>query len=807
MTSNANRWLISGVLGLALSGVAGAQALEEVVVTAQKREQGVNDIGISVTAFSEETLRDLRVTSAEDIALFTPGLTVNETAATGVPLYTIRGVGFQDYSTAASSTVGLYFDELAIPYTVMSRGIVFDVARVEVLKGPQGDLYGRNTTAGQINFVSNKPTDTFEAGVSASVGSFSLVDLEGVVSGPLTDRVQGRLAVKTVQSGEGWQRSTTRDDELGELDSTAVRALLNIDFNDSAQLLLNFHYVDDQSDNRANTAYDGDINGLGEFSNPYTPLENYFFDTGTNFGETPPWYSTGDNRAADWTNSYTSPITGRTFDLRPKRDNQLTGISAKLSWDLGKFDFTSITGYDDFDRVESNDWDGGFFNDSSNINTTNLQVFSQELRLSGESDKLFWIAGLYFSADEMDEYYHYFMSDSVFGTGSIPWGVGLFAPTPIVELDTKYEQETDSQAIFGHLEYQFTERLRGTLGLRYTNEERTWSGCTFVADDGSLAGFLNAQFGSTLGPGDCGTIDDDPNSPTYIFALIGTDAVNDAFHVFTDTVDTSRLMGKLGLDFAVNDDVLLYGTLSNGFKSGGFNGANSNTTQQLTPYEEEVLTSFEFGVKSTLLDGTMQLNAAAFWYDYENKQEQDSAVTFVGNISGLTNVPESKINGAEVDLNWLPKDGLSVSLGIAFLDTEVEEWQAVDPAASTWPTVVTRDASGIELAQAPKLQYNGLARYEWPLANGLVMEVGADFSYKDDTTGGAQPTDATEAYTVWNARLGISSGDGRWRALLWGRNITDEYYYPAAYTGGNGPFVRSVGMPATYGLTVDYRYE
>ncbi len=147
----------------ALSGTAvHAQGLEEIIVTAQKREQGANDVGITMNAFTGAALKDFGFSTAEDIAMLTPGLTVNETAATGVPLYTIRGVGFQDYSTAASSTVGLYFDEVAVPYTVMSRGLMFDVNRVEVLKGPQGDLYGRNTTAGQINFVSNKPTEEFE---------------------------------------------------------------------------------------------------------------------------------------------------------------------------------------------------------------------------------------------------------------------------------------------------------------------------------------------------------------------------------------------------------------------------------------------------------------------------------------------------------------------------------------------------------------------------------------------------------------------------------------------------------------------
>ncbi len=802
-------------LALFITGMlAGSQAwadedklvIEEITVTAQKREQGVNDVGITVNAFTGEQLQDLGVFTAEQIAQFTPGLTVNETAATGVPLYTIRGVGFQDYSTAASSTVGIYFDEVAIPYTVMSRGVIFDVQRVEVLKGPQGDLYGRNTTAGQINFISNKPSEEFDAGFFASYGRFNVFDMEAYVTGALGDSVQARLAFKTTQSSKGWQKSLTRDDTLGELDSNAIRALFNFDASDNVSILLNLHYVKDQSDNKANTAYDGRVAGLAPFALPYTPLDEYFLPTGPHFGEVPPWYSTGDNRVADWTNSYTSPITGNTFNLRPRRDNELKGLSVKLNWDLGRMDLVSITAYDKFEREEANDWDGGFYNDSSNINTTDLEVFSQELRLSGQSDDLLWIAGLYYSWDEMDEYYHYFMSDSLFGFGSVAWGIPPFAATPILELDTKYQQETTSKAVFGHVEWSFAEHWRLTLGARYTEEDRDWSGCTFVADDGSLANFLNANFGSSLVPGDCGTINDDPASPTYIFAVIGGPNVNDAFRVYEDSINTDRWMGKIGLDYIVSEDVLLYGTWSNGFKSGGFNGANSNTTQQLKPYREEVLTSYEVGVKATLLGGRMQFNAAGFFYDYKDKQEQDAAVTFVGNISGLTNVPKSEIIGTELDINWIPVDGLTVNLGLAYLDTEVKEWQAVDREASQWPVTVTRDASGIELAMAPRWSAAGLVSYEWPIGHNLVMEVAGDFSYQDDTTGGVQESDATGSFTVFNARFGIGTGDGKWRVLLWSRNLTDEYYFPAAYQGGNGPYVRSVGVPLTYGVTLFYRF-
>lgn len=790
---------------LVLAGAAYAQ-LEEVIVTAQKHAQGVNDIGITVNAFTGEQLRDIGVSSAEDIAIYTPGLTVNETAATGVPLYTIRGVGFQDYSTAASSTVGLYFDEVAIPYTVMSRGVVFDVERVEVLKGPQGDLYGRNTTAGQINFISNKPSDEFEAGFSLGYDSLDVLDIEGYVSGSLAESVNGRLAVKSSKSNQGWQKSLTRNDELGEKDQLALRSILDFTLNDEASLLLNFHYVKDKSDNKANTAYDGRIAGLNQFAAPYRQLADYVLPGGAKFGQTPEWYSTGDNEAADWSNSYTSALTGKTWNIRPRRDNELRGLSAKLEWNFENLSLTSISSYDEFEREEANDWDGTAAIDSSNINNTELEVFSQELRISGDSESLLWIAGVYYSRDEMDEQYHYFMADSVFGNGSIPFGVAPFNAASILELDTKYKQETESQAVFAHVEWQATEQLRLTAGLRYTREQRDWSGCTYDAGDGSLANFLNTSFGATLQPGDCGTIDDDPNSANYIFNVIGTANINNAFPVFSDTIKTNRWMGKLGADYAFNDDILLYATLSQGFKSGGFNGANSNATQQLKPYGAEKLTSFETGVKTTLLENTMQLNMAAFWYDYKDKQEQDTAVAFVGNISGLTNVPESRINGFEADMQWLPTEQLTLNLGLAYLDTEIERWMAVDTAASAWPNVVRRDASGIELAQSPKWSYNALAKYEWSIAEDLILEVAADVVFQDDTSGGVTAEDATEDYTIVNARIAIGSEDGRWRALLWGRNITDEYYYPAAYRGGNGPFVRSAGLPRTYGLTLSYNF-
>lgn len=770
--------------------------LNEIVVTAQKRTQGANDVGITLNAFSGQELADKGISSAEDIALITPGLTVNETSATGVPLYTIRGVGFQDYSTGASSTVGIYFDEIAVPYTVMSRGAVFDIERVEVLKGPQGDLYGRNTTAGQINYISALPDSRSHGMFKVGLSSFETLDVEGFVTGPLTDGIRGRLAFTSTHSGKGWQRSLTRDDRLGEKREYAVRGLLDFDIADGG-LLLKAQYVRDRSDNKATTAYDGRIIGLNQFERPYAQVAPYAVSGGA------PWYSTDDNRAADWTNSYTDP-DGNTYNLRPRRNNKLLSLGAKFDYPLSNaVSLTSGTGYDDFSRKETNDWDGSFANDSSNINTSDIWVFSQELRLNGESDALNWVAGLYYSKDKVDEFYNYFMSDSLYGNGSVVFGIPPFMFSPIYQLHTKYKQETESKAAFAHAEFNVTENLRLIGGLRYTDEKREWTGCTYDAGDGSLAGFLNFAFGASLSPGDCGTIDDDPNSPNYIFAAADP---NDAFHPYSETLRAKKWMYKLGVDMKFTPDILGYATYSHGFKSGGFNGANSNTTQQLRGYQPEELDSYEIGLKSTLFDNTMQLNLAGFYYDYTNKQEQDLAVTFVGNISGLTNVPKSRIYGAEADMQWAPVDGLRINFGAAWLDTKVKEWNAVSND-SVWPGVIRFDASGIELAQAPEWQLNGGVEYETPVGNDLKAGFGFDGNYKGSTSGSARgDAYATESYTVFNARVRLGDIDDAWSLMVWSRNLFNEYYFPAAFLGGNGPYVRSVGMPRTIGLTGQFNF-
>ncbi len=780
-----------------------SQTLATIVVTAQKRRQNANDVPMTLNVFTGRQLANLGVSNPSDLAQYTPGLMVSASGGTGVPYYSIRGVGFQDYSTGSSSTVGLYYDGVAMPYAVMTADApLFDLKRVEVLKGPQGDLYGQNTTAGQINFISNTPTDHFDSSLRLGYSSYQTMHIEGYVNGPLAHGIDGRLAFTSTQSGEGWQNSLTRPyDRLGKQDIYALRGMLDFALGGRGDWLLKAEYDRNLSDNQANTAYDGRIIGLGQFPTPYAQILPYVTSGNA------PWYSTGNNTAADWSNFYTAPNGTITY-IRPRKNERLLSLASTLNYRLGhSLNLTSVTGYYGFQRRDANDWAGVPGQPvSSNINTSDIKVYSQELRLSGTVRRLDWIAGLYWEHDRVDDRYHYFMADSVYGQGGVDFNVMPFAAAPILTLSTRYHQETTSKAVFGHAGYRITRRLKIIGGVRYTDEARSWAGCTYDSGDGSLANFLNFAFGATLSPGACGTINDIPGTPGYIFSVLGTPNVNQAFQVYRQTVHDAEWMGDLSPSYLITKNIMAYFRFAHGFKSGGFNGANSNTTSQLEAYKPEELNEYELGLKSTLLHHRMQLNLSGFYYDYRNKQESSLAVTFVGNISGITNVPKSRIEGFESSLTWLPVAGLVTHVDATWLDTRVLQWNPVSNA-SHWPTVVRFNAAGEQLAQAPKWEFGGHIGYEKPINTSLKAGIDFDANYKGPTSGSALGVAyATAGYTLCNVRLMLANIDDRWRVMLWSRNVFNKYYYPAAYGFINVPYVRTVGMPRTVGVTLQYHF-
>lgn len=736
---------------------AGAEdASPEIVVTAQKRNQNVNDVPIAINAFGGAALADAGVKSLESLSAIAPSLTVTSTAATGVPVYTIRGVGFSDYSTSASSTVGIYADDIALPYAVMTRGAFFDVGQVEVLKGPQGDLYGRNSTAGQININSARPTDTFKAGASADVSNWGETNLEAYVSGPLTDTLKGRLAGKVVQGG-AWQQSITRPgDKLGNQNVMAVRGSLDWQATPTLSLFLSGHYIQDKSDNQAPTAYDGQLIGQATYRLG-SPVTNSIY------GDPAAVFSTGNNRAADWNSG----------QYKPRRNNKLAGLVFKGDLDLGFATLTSLTGYDNFRRRESNDWDGWAGNESNNINDTKIDVVSEEVHLSSkEGGPLTWIVGGYYSHDTMNETYNYFMQQSVYVTT-------IGAQT----LSTRYRQTTSSAAAFAHAEYALGGGWDVIGGIRYTHERRFWRGCTYDSGDGTLGAFVGVPAGG------CATFDDIPGTPDF-----GTPAV------YENTIRANRVMWKVGLDKKFGPN-LVYATVSSSFKSGGFSGINTTLQSQLSPYGPEKVIAYEVGAKLALLHKTLRINGAAFWYDYRDKQETNYVNTFAGALAQMTNVPRARVRGFELDATWQATRNLSFQASTTYLDARVTRWP--DAGIDAGGVAVSTDVSGARLANAPSWQSNLAGTYEHRVGSGLTAFLTVDMNARTSYSGRIlelDPSSAVPGYTLVNGRLGIKAADDKWRVSLWMRNMADRYYYTSAFVG-NSLFVRMNGMPRTVGLS------
>lgn len=432
LSSTTSAW---GQAPIAIAAEAGADADagNDIIVTAQRRSENSQDVGASLAVISGRDLDEKAISVVNDIENVIPNLEVDSQFGSGQPQFRIRGIGAREYSGNNASTVGIYVNEVAHPYTITTQGALFDVARIEVLRGPQGTLYGRNTTGGAVNIVPNAPTSEFAAGLTAEYGKFDQFKVEGYVSGEITSGVRGRIAAITEQGG-AWQYHRDTGQKLGDSDKTAVRGLLDVDVSDRVTVGLSATYTRDKSD------------GLGfRLRGPYRVANgSVTYPTDTE------WRITG------WELSPAlAAVSGRSVGDKPGRDNEGFDLSARVNADLGAVTLTSITAYQSFDRSEYNDWDGTRFYESDVFFYNDIKVFSQELRLaSNNSGPLEWLVGAHYAREKNDGgFYTQFR------------GIGPLVNTP-------YEQDVEAVGIFTHNRLAITDRLKLVVGLRYEYEKR-----------------------------------------------------------------------------------------------------------------------------------------------------------------------------------------------------------------------------------------------------------------------------------------------------------------------------------------------
>jgi iron complex outermembrane receptor protein len=764
-----------GMTALTLSTLAAAQdhtdpaaTLEEIVVTAQKREQSINDVGMSISAVSGDTLLARGIESAADLVKVVPGFSYTPTQF-DMPVYTLRGVGYYESSLAANPAVSVYVDEVPLPYPAMVRGALLDLQRVEVLKGPQGTLFGQNATGGAINYIANKPTSTFEAGVTADYGRFNTLGLDGYVSGPLSEKIGARLAVSSVQ-GDGWQRSMDRGDELGRTDEVIGRLLVDFNPTDTLALRFNANGWRDRSDSQS-----PQHRGISA-AVPGIPLDPAFVAAPL---------APDDARATNFDPG---------FDY--SRDTTFYQTALRADWEAtDTATLTALSAWQHTDRDQFAETDGTSVQDLALGTTGEISSFSQELRLAGGGGRLrHWVVGANYQDDEIIDH-----QDVLLGVGTSSFvALGPFGTFHFNGVDNVSRNDVRTWAVFASIELALTDRLALELGARYTEARNEFVGCSADDGTGELAAAFSAlqALGAFLGA-----------NPTIAPVAGGCVTIVDAnFNVgeTRDTLEEGNVPWRANLNWHATDDVLLYANVSRGFKAGNFPTLSASNASQFTPVTQEELTAYETGFKATFPAGRMQLNGAAFYYDYSNKQLRGRVSDpLFGQLEALVNVPRSHVWGTEVQWTWAPVGGFTANVGATYLQTQIDGTFENFSQFGGPP----QSFSGNAFPYSPQWQANADLGYRYVLPHAMAAFVGAGLTYRSKTKGGLENDArlAIDSYTLVDLRAGIEDELGRWRAMLWGRNVTDEYYWNNVLKAQDN-VVRYAGRPSTYGITLSYRF-
>ena len=735
-------------------------ALEEVVVTARKRAESVQDVPISISTLTGDEISVLTAGGA-DLRFLNgrlPSVRVESSFGRSFPRFYIRGLGNSDFDLNSSQPISLIFDEVVLENPIVKGKPVFDLEGIEVARGPQGTLFGRNTPAGVIKFTSVKPTRELDGYASASYGEYDTIELEGAVGGPLGELFSGRVSGQWLDRDDWIDNRAPgfeQDDALGGYTQWAVRGQLAFEPNDQFRALLTAHAweIDDGTARvfRANTMDVGSSGVNGAYD-----AETVYLDAGN----------------------------------RNEQQIEASGISLVWDYDFGDIKLTSITGYETVEMFSRGDIDGGvdatFPGAAATPGTTfspaesadgipDLDQWTQEFRLTSEYDGPWnWLLGFY-----------YFDEDGQFDTYNYDtFAVGPGLGTPSCDdnlLDTAgcsfVVQETEAWAIFGSVNYQLGDRWNLAAGLRYTDDEKESAASRPVPvfQTPTLAPIVTE-------------VDDD----FWSWDLTATYLVNDYTNVYGRLAAASRapsIQARIlfAPDFAFGQD-----PASNGVSVG----------------DTEDSISGEIGVKSELLDNRLRLNGAIYYYQMSDQQV--SAVGGAFNTATLLNVDTTDAYGFELDLQAVPIDNLTITAGLSYNDTEFDDPNLETFACAGGCTVTDPIVGGLvqldgnSLPHAPEWTFNGIVRYGIPF-RGIGEFYGTfDWVYHDDARFFLYESAEFEDD---NLELGLRVGyihDDRYEIAVFGRNITDEEIVNSGIDFNN--LVGMTNDPVTWGIQVSAKF-
>ncbi len=732
---------------------AESATLDAIVVTAQRRREDAQQVPITVQAFDAQAIRDLEIRSSTDIGQVTPNVQIALPSGAGAqPVITIRGIGLNDFNSNNSGPNGIYMDEVYLSAAGAQTFSVFDLDRIEVLKGPQGTLYGRNTSGGAINFISAKPSADTTAFFTASYSSYATFREEGAIGGRIADGINGRVSFVKENSGGYFHNTLTAKNENGSNDY-AVRAQVSYAPRPDLKVLFNIHG--------------------GELVNRPTEYRH----VGTLNPANGQLCSVGDAFAGHCVDAFGYGTPGGFYSGAFNRQLDLSvadlGGSVRAEYTPGSITFTSITAFEQNNKFHPEDTDAS----PNRLLEINYGVLSdtltQEFRAAQSGDGWNWVAGVYGLHERLwqNQPVEAFVDfDNFFGAGA---GDGLAQ----VAFDDN-RQVTKSYAAFGQADYALSARWKATLGARFTDESKSFQ---TVASGKYQSTGIDA-FG--------------PLTPLWSYDL---------------STRGSRFSGKAAIDYQAAETISVYASIASGFKSAGFNGGflSANPVEarrQLGPVNPENVLAYEVGVKSLLLDRRLQANIALFYNDYRDMQVFNQIPPVIAggfDLEILTNAPKTHTEGVDAQLVAKPTPNLKTTLNLGLLRTRIDEWNT---ASGTGSTV---DYTGNRLPLAPSASLEAMIDYRIVLANG-VINLFADSSYRSkqffDVSNDPYITQA--GYWLVNLKGGYLFGQGRYELAGFVRNLTNRQYLTDAINLSNpfGLVQDVVGTPRFVGAEFTYRY-
>ena len=672
------------------------------------------------------------------------------------------------------SPVATHNDEVYMAKPWMVARPLYDIGRVEVLKGPQGTLFGRNTTGGSVNYYTNKPTDKFGANLEIGFDEHERYSAQGMVNAPLSDDLYGRISFRTEIGSGGPQKNLFTGEEHGKPNLVDLRGQLLWE-SEKLTVRAMIHGGIDKGDK---IAWKGP--GIFNLGAPgFCP--EVFTGEVTRSPSTCP-KTAGFAALNGFPEGEFEPEDKHTINQNtpPTVDDTFVGGYFRFDYEMDWATLTSITAYEYFERIHIEDSQSDIFDSTSTHYYNEMNQLSQELRLTGQfSEKFRYVLGFFYEHDDLDQ-----VDGSDLSGQQLP-GV---APPFADQFFAQFNVETTSWALFAHNEFDITSDLTLNFGMRYTEDK-------ISANDAILGIGLLPQTGKERFVTPCLTT-------TFFAGPIGSPAcpfLGPTPPAFNDSRKDTDFSWRVGFEWKATDDVLVYSNVTTGFRSGGYSLPFAGAATQ---FEPEELLAVEVGFKSQLLENTLQINASIFHYEYDQVQVNvDDPVSPLVPIT--RNIGEQLSTGAEVDVTWQPTDNWTVRQGLGYLDAKFNNTSRV----------ITTYAGPIALedkrpVNSPKWTYNGVVRYEQPIFDGWNGILMTDYRWVDDRFLEAtnQLFEKADSYWVVNMRAALASQDGKWEVAVWGKNLFDEEYL--TYVNNIGFFKLDIfGEQRTFGANVRYNFQ